>query len=193
MPKWTFQVLLRTFFFPFKTYLFLKIKLRYWAWFEKKTQQHILYYVFTLSFFKKYNFGFRKKIGSRHHHFMASIYWAAVDAVLLNLRKFLRRSLSFRNIKGKNIIHYFNHNDIYFMILTWRIRDETKMIICLHTQIIFVWFIFAFKIILKLCNYRKETLRRHECQHSLQLQQIQFHLRSTGFKITLVVSRQNKF
>lgn len=118
-----------------KTSLFLKAKLRYWAWFEKKPSKTI----FTLSFFKKYNFGFWKKIGSCHHHFMASIYWAAVDAVLLDLRKFLCRSLSFRNIKGTIIIHNFNHNDIYFMSLTWRIRDETKMTICLHTQIIFVY------------------------------------------------------
>lgn len=167
VAKWTFPITTQDF-------LFFLLKHPYFLQTSsvpelglKKNPNNI---VFTLSFFKKYNFGFWKKIGSCHHHFMASIHWAAVDAVLLNLRKFLRRSLSFRNINGIIIIHNFNHNDIYFMILTWRIRDETKMTICLHTQIIFAWFIFAFKILLKLCNYRKETPRRHECQQSLQLQ-----------------------
>lgn len=129
VPKLTFQLLL------LKHPYFLKPS----SGTELGSKKKLSKTVFTLSFFKKYNFGFWKKIGSCHHHFMASIYWAAVDAVLLNLRKFLRRSLSFRNIKGIIIIHNFNHNDIYFMILTWRIRDETKMTICLHTQIIFVY------------------------------------------------------
>lgn len=55
---------------------------------------------FTLSFFKKYDFWFWKEIRSCYHHFMASIDWATIDAVLLNLRKFLSRSLSFKT-KGR--------------------------------------------------------------------------------------------
>ena len=50
--------------------------------------------LFTLSFLKKDDFGFWKKIRSSNNHFMTSIYRTTVDTVLLNMRKFLGRPLS---------------------------------------------------------------------------------------------------
>lgn len=56
--------------------------------------------VFTLSLFKKDNLGFWKEIGSCQHHLLPAAHRAAVDAVLLNLRELLSRSLSFKTNQG---------------------------------------------------------------------------------------------